>query len=419
LSPWKASAPVTARSVNEGRNADRLGGAISLTAKTPIDEAAAIAWLRDQGRVGGDRLGPGAHFGLGAVQRRLAKWAAEDYLAREVLPGGASVITVCAPAQPVARPPAQHSDHSDSTGENLPVTTEAAHLPARILRTSVDGVTIAGDQRLLAHAPKLPGRRAVVLPIILMATALGLGATGPIINARFAASFGATSEAAVLLAAIGVALDVLAIVLPATAAQLWNRGRRLFAVIAWALWPAVLLMTLLAGASFAAGNLGDQIAGRARTAEAAVGLRQDLGRLRQERAGIAEQRSVAEIAVAIARMQVPDWVWRDTRQCAVVDSAEGRKACGVVLPLGRAEATAQRCDHLDAEVTSMGTRLVAGGGRGADPASIAAELVSWIMAGTVAPSPRDIYRLRVAGLVLAPSISGSCRSWPWRPARRS
>ena len=76
---------------------------------------------------------------------------------------------------------------------------------------------------------------------------------------------------------------------------LWNRGRRLFALVAWALWPAVLVMTLLAAVGFAAGNLGDAIAGRARTAGTAVDLRNDLRRLRTERAGITEPRSVAEI----------------------------------------------------------------------------------------------------------------------------
>ncbi len=73
------------------------------------------------------------------------------------------------------------------------------------------------------------------MPAILVVTAFGLGATGVVLNARFAAPFGATIDAAILLAAIGVALDVLAMVLPATAAQLWHREHRLFALVAWTL----------------------------------------------------------------------------------------------------------------------------------------------------------------------------------------
>ena len=56
-----------------------------------------------------------------------------------------------------------------------------------------------------------------------MLTAVGLTVVGLVMNARFAASFGQTAEAAALLAAIGLAVDLLAVVLPSVGVQLWQR----------------------------------------------------------------------------------------------------------------------------------------------------------------------------------------------------
>jgi hypothetical protein len=51
----------------------------------------------------------------------------------------------------------------------------------------------------------------------------------------------------------------------------------------------------------------------------------------------------------------------------------------------------------------------------ADPASFAAELVAWVTSGALAPSARDIYRVRVAGLVIAPSLAGLVLALGARP----
>src|SRR5262249_24606192 len=67
---------------------------------------------------------------------------------------------------------------------------------------------------------------AVGAAAVLFATALGLAAIGLTMNARFAASFGQTTEAAVILAAIGLAIDVLAVVLPTVAVLLWHHRAR-------------------------------------------------------------------------------------------------------------------------------------------------------------------------------------------------
>ncbi len=166
-------------------------------------------------------------------------------------------------------------------------------------------------------------------------------------------------------------------------------------------------MTLLAATGFAAGNLGDGIEARARGVEMLAAARQDVERLRQERAAITEQRSVAEIEATIARTRVPVWAWRDTRQCASADSSDGRKACAGVFRLRQDEAVARRRDTVDVELRGLEARLAVLPAVGsADPTSFAGELVAWVTSGAGVLSPRDVYRLRVAGLVVAPSLAG-------------
>src|SRR5437016_5270726 len=87
-----------------------------------------------------------------------------------------------------------------------------------------------------------------------LAQQVGWTVVGLIMNARFAASFGQTVEAAVLLATIGLAVDMLAVVLPTVAAQLWQRRSIMAAGVAWTIWVAALSMTLLAAMGFASTN---------------------------------------------------------------------------------------------------------------------------------------------------------------------
>jgi hypothetical protein len=263
--------------------------------------------------------------------------------------------------------------------------------------------TVTAMPFVMADRSPVTGRRAVVLPAVLMVTALGLGATGLIINARFAASFGQTPDAAILLAAIGVALDVLAMTLPATAAGLWSRGRRLLALVAWLLLPAVLTMVLLASTGFASQNLGDGIAGRARVAETVADLRQDLERLRRERGGIAEQRSIGEIAAAIEQTRVAPWAL----PCTSPDTAEARRACSPILALRQALESSRRRDSLDVRVRQAEAKLERLPAVGlSDPTTFAAEIVTSVTAGRLAPTAADIYRIRIIGLVVAPSAAG-------------
>ena len=263
-----------------------------------------------------------------------------------------------------------------------------------------------------SHASgRTPARSAmaVVTAGVLFLTALGLTAVGLVMNARFAASFGQTAEAAVLLAAIGLAVDLLAVVLPSVGVQLWQRRSILAAASAWTIWLAVLAMTWLAAAGFASTNIGDAVAGRARIANESVVLTERMDRLRHERAGIAEMRTVTAIDVELQKAQPEaQAVWRMTDGCRDVTRPASARACATVLELRQAHAAAARRDAIDAELRQIQSRLTAlPAVATADPqAATAAEMIAWLSAGTFNPAPSDIARLRALGLALAPSLAG-------------
>jgi len=271
--------------------------------------------------------------------------------------------------------------------------------------------------QLIGHAfsSRASGRKparpaiAVITAGVLFLTALGLTAIGLVMNARFAASFGQTAEAAALLAAIGLAVDLLAVVLPSVGVQLWHRRSILAAGAAWTIWLAVLAMTLLAAMGFASTNIGDAVAGRARIAHESTLLAERIERLRHERAGISEMRPVAAIDVELQRAQPEaQAVWRITDGCRDVTRPASARACATVLELRQAQAAAARRDAIDAELREAQSKLAALPAVAmADPqATTAAEMVVWLSAGNFNPAPHDVARLRALGLALMPSLAG-------------
>ena len=204
------------------------------------------------------------------------------------------------------------------------------------------------------------GRSPSSAPRLLLLTALGLTGVGLVMNARFAASFGQTLEAAALLAAIGLAIDLLAVVLPSVGVQFWHRRSILASAAAWSIWLAVLVMTWLAATGFASTNIGDAVAGRARIASESAVLTERLNRLRHERAGITELRPVAAIEVELQRAQPQaQAVWHITDGCRDVTRPASARACATVLELRQAQAAAVRRDAIDVEQREIQSRLAA------------------------------------------------------------
>ena len=370
-------------------------GQASVITLHPFDDDEALAWL-------GERLDDRVEMNLGdlsrqfgwkpsKLRRRLATWAKAGHFTQS---SGSRGKVILAPAKGCA---------ARSQSDGLMTRQAAAQLVVRAFGSAATPPVVPSVQK--------PARSLISLmtAIVLFATALGLTAVGLVMNARFAASFGQTAEASVLLAAIGLAVDLLAVVLPTVAAQLWQRRMIVAAGAAWLIWLAALSMTLLAATGFASTNIGDAVAGRARIAGEAGALNERIGQLRRDRAGIAETRAVLAIEVELQRAQPEaQAVWRITSGCRDVTRVTSARACASVMQLREALAAAERRDAIDAELRQAQTRLsslppIAA----ADPqANTVSEIITWVSAGTFNPAPGDIARLRALGLALTPSLAG-------------
>jgi hypothetical protein len=245
--------------------------------------------------------------------------------------------------------------------------------------------------------------------VIVGATAVCLAAVGLVLNANFASSLGQTGLAAALLAAIGLAVDLLAVALPTAASRLWHARHRAAAFAAGLIWVCALAMMLLAGIGFASVNIGDTVAARAKVANEGVALTARFERLRDERVAIAEQRSIAALEAELQRVQPSaQSVWKATNGCRDVTLARSSKACDGVLRLREAIGAAQQRDAAEAEMRVVeGQLALLPAIRQGDPqAQTTSDLVAWLSNGLVAPSAQDIHRLRVVGLTLAPACAG-------------
>jgi hypothetical protein len=372
-------------------------GQASVITLHPFDDDEALAWL-------GERLDDRIEMSLGdlsrqfgwkpsKLRRRLATWAKAGHFTQA---SGSRGKVILAPAKGGAGAALSQSD-------GLMTRQAAAQLVVRAFGS-------AGTPPVVPSIQK-PARSIITLltAIVLFATSLGLTAVGLVMNARFAASFGQNTEASVLLAAIGLAVDLLAVVLPTVAAQLWQRRMIVPAGAAWLIWLAALSMTLLAATGFASTNIGDAVAGRAKIAGEAGALTERIGQLRRDRAGVTETRSASAIEVELQRAQPEaQAVWKITNGCRDVTRVTSARVCANVMQLREALAAAEHRDAIDAELRQAQSRLsslppIAV----ADPqATTVSEIITWVSAGTFNPAPGDIARLRALGLALTPSLAG-------------
>jgi hypothetical protein len=358
----------------------------------PIGDDEALGWMREQ-------LGQRTEWGVGELarqfgwpreklRRRLASWAESGRITQHPSRRGKVVI------EPAS------SQAEDASTDDEPARLAALRVVTRALAAEVRSPAVAQASRSAA---------TTAAAAVLLTTAIGLTVVGLVMNARFAASFGRTIEAAVLLAAIGLAIDVLAVTLPTVALQLWQRRAVGAAATAWVIWLAALTMTLLAATGFASTQIGDAVAGRAKIAAESSALSERIDRLRRERADIAETRAVAAIEVDLQRAQPgAQAVWRMTAGCRDVTRPASARACAEVLEHREALAAAQRRDAIDAElrVAEAELKRIPAIAQADPQAKTAAEIIGWISAGRLSPTAQDMSWLRIVGLALTPSLAG-------------
>ncbi len=249
-----------------------------------------------------------------------------------------------------------------------PPSSSESLVPARARTESLsppeyppaDGVIA---EQAVTPRPTVAPSRHYFAPVLLTTAALALSAVGITINGWFARSLGSSDAAGWLFLAVGVAADLVALVLPSSSVGLWQSRKRVTALVGWAVWLLTFVFAVTASIGFASTNISDVTLVRASRVTPAVTSAQ------------------AALADAIAA--------RD-REC----KGGVGKFCRE-----REAAVAERRQVLDYAMTSVG--------QAADPQTDAAiKLVAWGSGGMLRPAPEDFAMLRLILLALLPQIGG-------------
>jgi hypothetical protein len=247
--------------------------------------------------------------------------------------------------QAVVATPVASVEPAASTELALPVETTAPELIAR------DDQAVRPRARLSASS------------LLLRAAALSLAGVGMAMNGWFAQSLGSSSIAGWLFLAIGLAADLVALVMPTCAARLWHERHRSTALAGWAVWTLTFIFAVTAGIGFASTNISEVAFARA---------------------------SRMTPAIASAQAQLTDAMAARDREC----KGGVGKFCRE-----REAAVAERRHAFD-----TATQQVA---QTADPQTEAAvKLVAWVSHGLLKPEADDFAMLRLVLLALLPQFGG-------------
>ncbi len=240
-------------------------------------------------------------------------------------------------------------------------------IPAEFSTAEFSADDIAPAEPAEPPAPVVPDPAAPARPrltaILLVGAALALAGVGITTNGWFARSLGASDAAGWLFLAIGVAADLVALVMPSCAAALWQNRQRSTSLAGWTVWAMTFVFAVTAGIGFASLNITDVTTAR--------GAR-------------------VTPAVATAQSALSDAMAARDRECS---SGVG-KFCRE-----REAVVAERRQLLDAAMTTVE--------HAADPQTDAAiKLVVWLSRGWLKPSDNDFAMLRLVLLALLPQVGG-------------
>jgi hypothetical protein len=241
----------------------------------------------------------------------------------------------------------------------IPPEFLSAHLEFAEPPVTPPTVAIATSQ---AAEPVTPSRHHVA-PVLLSTAALALAGVGITMNGWFARSLGSSDIAAWLFLAVGVASDLVALVMPSCAAGLWQAGQRATSLVGWCVWAMTFVFAVTAGIGFASMNIADVTMARA---------------------------SRVTPAVQTAQAALNDAMAARDREC----KGGVGKFCR-----DREAAVNDRRQALDAAMHSVE--------KTADPQTEAAvRVVAWVSRGLLQPTGDDFAMLRLVLLALLPQIGG-------------
>ena len=205
--------------------------------------------------------------------------------------------------------------------------------------------------------------RRQIAPLLLTVAALALAGVGVTMNGWYASSLGSTQTSGWLFLALGIAADLVALVLPSVAAGLWQARQRVTAVAGWAVWLLTFAFAITASIGFASINISDVTTSRS---------------------------SRVTPAVTAAQTALSDAMSARDRECR---GGVGR------FCREREAAVAERRQAVEAAVGTVAAT--------ADPQTTAAiRLTTWASLGALRPTENDFAMLRLMLLALLPQISG-------------
>jgi hypothetical protein len=205
--------------------------------------------------------------------------------------------------------------------------------------------------------------RPSVAPMLLRAAAFALAGVGMAMNGWYAQSLGSSHVAGWMFLAIGVAADLVALVMPSCAARLWHARHYATALAGWAVWTTTFVFAVTAGIGFASTNISEVALARS---------------------------SRVTPAVQTAQAQLTDAMAARDREC----KGGVGKFCRE-----REAAVVERRQALDTAMASVAQT--------ADPQTLAAiKLVAWLSHGLLKPEADDFAMLRLVLLALLPQFGG-------------
>ena len=176
-------------------------------------------------------------------------------------------------------------------------------------------------------------------------------------NGWYASSLGSTQTSGWLFLALGIAADLVALVLPSVAAGLWQARQRVTAVAGWAVWLLTFAFAITASIGFASINISDVTTSRSSRVTPAVTAAQTalsdamsardrecrggVGRFCREREAAVAERSVVNARTAIWKFSARTCSASSFRLCAIpgnswypcVICSSSSSACMCRLPL--------------------------------------------------------------------------------------
>lgn len=248
-----------------------------------------------------------------------------------------------------------YKDHIPAKGEKIRIRTK------REPRVET-GIPVSVEPVPLPESKPAPGvfQNLHVNAIAMRAVGFILGGAGLALNYRYNSTLGQEAIDAYTMAAIGLGIDLIAIILPQTFFALIEKRHAtwLAAIVNFALsiccaiiWLGCFAQSLNTGINFSATHRGDARQVRADVRKQSVRLNEALEARKKTRADLERVRTseIIESEIQIAEAQVPYQNWRSSNGCK--DVTISLALCGDVRKL-RAEkdgaiSSAERRDQLD------------------------------------------------------------------------